>query len=113
MKKYCFALDLKEDIALIQAYEDYHKAVWPEITKSILDADIHSLEIYRFDNRLCMIMETGPDFSFEKKMQLDASNPKVQAWEILMWQFQKALPNSHAGEKWVRMQKIYDLNESV
>lgn len=112
MKKFCFALDLKEDTALIEAYDAHHKAVWPEIKKSIIDADIHSLEIYRVQNRLFMVMETGPNFSFENKNHLDASNPKVQAWELLMWQYQKALPNVQAGEKWVLMQKIYDLNES-
>ncbi|TRZ76851.1 MAG: L-rhamnose mutarotase, partial [Chitinophagaceae bacterium] len=67
MTRYCFALDLKDDPNLIAAYEEYHRSVWPEIIQSIKEADIKSLEIYRVSNRLFMIMETGPDFSFEKK----------------------------------------------
>ena len=57
MKKYCLTLDLKDDAQLIAEYEAYHRAVWPEIKKSILDAGIASMEIYRFDNRLFMIMK--------------------------------------------------------
>jgi L-rhamnose mutarotase len=41
---------------------------------------------------------------------MDAKNPKVQDWEALMWSFQQALPNSNPNEKWVLMDKIYDLN---
>jgi L-rhamnose mutarotase len=40
---------------------------------------------------------------------MDTSNPKVQQWEELMWQHQKALPNSPSGEKWVLMDCIFKL----
>lgn len=109
MTRYCFALDLKEDPNLIAAYEEYHLSVWPEIIQSIKEADIKSLEIYRVSNRLFMIMETGPDFSFEKKAQADAHNPMVVQWEKLMWEYQQALPTAKPGEKWMLMDKIFNL----
>ncbi|MFL5811251.1 MAG: L-rhamnose mutarotase, partial [Flavisolibacter sp.] len=56
MKRYCLALDLKNDPQLILQYEDYHKKVWPEIIDSIRDAGIESMQIYRYANRLFMIM---------------------------------------------------------
>jgi L-rhamnose mutarotase len=31
MKRYVLALDLKDDVTLIQEYEEYHRAVWPEV----------------------------------------------------------------------------------
>ena len=34
-KRYCLALDLKNDPKKIQAYIDHHKNVWPEIKESI------------------------------------------------------------------------------
>ena len=34
-KKYCFALDLKEDETLMEAYIEHHKKVWPEILQQI------------------------------------------------------------------------------
>ena len=109
MKKYCLALDLKPDPALIAEYETYHRAVWPEILDSIRAAGIQQLEIYRIENRLFMILEADDDFSFEKKAALDAANPKVQEWETLMWRYQQALPTAVPGEKRMLMERIFEL----
>lgn len=106
MKRYCLALDLKDDPALIALYEEYHQSVWPEIIESIKNAGIQHLEIYRVANRLFMIIEATEDFSFEEKAKMDAKNEMVQQWEKLMWEYQQALPCAKPGEKWVLMQKI-------
>ncbi len=108
-KKYALALDLKNDDVLIQEYIAYHQKVWPEIKKSITDAGIVNMEIFRFTNRLFMIMEVDETFSFERKAKMDADNPKVQEWEELMWKYQDAIPGAKDGEKWVMMEKIFDL----
>ncbi len=109
MTRYCLALDLKEDTELIAEYEYWHQNGWPEIKKSILDAGITDMEIYRTGNRLFMIMEADDAFSFEKKAAMDAGNPKVQEWEELMWKFQKPLPWAKEGEKWILMDRIFKL----
>ncbi len=109
--RYCLALDLKDDEELIQEYEKFHENVWPEIIASIKNSGITELEIYRVANRLFMIMETDENFSFEKKNAMDNANSKVQEWEDLMWQYQQALPVAGPGEKWVLMNKIFDLNK--
>ena len=109
MKKYCLALDLKDDPQLIATYEAYHREVWPEIIQSIAESGILHLEIYRTGNRLFMIMETTDDFSFEAKGNADKQNVKVQEWEILMWKYQQALPNTAPGEKWKLMEKIFSV----
>ena len=111
MKRFCLALDLKEDTKLIAEYEDYHKKVWPEIIKSIKVSGIEVLDIYRTGNRMFMIIDANEDFSFEKKSAMDATNPKVQEWENLMWKFQQALPWAKTGEKWILMNKIFSLGE--
>jgi len=109
MPRYCLTLDLKNDKKLIAEYERYHTAVWPEVRKSILDAGITAMEIYRFDTRLFMIMETDDSFSFKKKADADAANPKVQEWETLMWNYQQPVKKALKGEKWVLMSKIFEL----
>ena len=109
MARYCLALDLKEDASLIKEYEKYHLNVWPEIIKSIKDSGINVLDIYRTGNRMFMIIEASDDFSFEKKAAKDNANPKVQEWEKLMWKFQQALPWAKPGEKWILMDKIFEL----
>lgn len=109
MRHYCLALDLKDDTILIAEYEKFHRNVWPEILESIKDAGIAHMEIYRTGNRLFMIMETNDIFSFEKKAKADATNEKVQQWEKLMWKYQQALPGAKPGEKWVLMEKIFEI----
>jgi L-rhamnose mutarotase len=110
--RYCLALDLQPDPALIAEYEEWHRAIWPEIRASILDSGITDMEIYRLEDRLFMIMETGPDFSFEKKAALDAANPAVQRWEELMWKYQITVPGGKPTEKWRLMDRIFSLNKT-
>lgn len=108
MKKHCLALDLKDDDALIAKYEDYHTRVWPEVLDSLSNSGIIHMEIYRVGNRLFMIIEVEDGFSFDRKAKLDADNEKVQEWEVLMWNYQQALPFAKPGEKWLPMNKIFE-----
>jgi L-rhamnose mutarotase len=110
MKRYCLAVDLVNDPVLIAEYEAYHRRIWPEIEKSIVDSGITNMEIYRIMDRLFMIMEVNDSFSFDAKGAADAANPKVQEWEALMWKYQKALPVAKPGEKWVMMDRIFSLH---
>ena len=111
MTRHCFALELVDDPALIAEYEHWHKSEnsWPEIKKSILDAGITQMEIYRIGNRLFMIMETDDSYDSERKNNMDKLNPKVQEWESLMWKFQQPLPWTKEGEKWIKMDNIFKL----
>lgn len=109
MNRYCLTLDLIDDPQLIREYEKYHQEIWPEIQESILGAGIVAMQIYRFLNRLFMIMEVDDSFSFTAKSAKDAANPKVQEWESLMWNYQQALPGAKPGEKWMLMDKIFEL----
>lgn len=108
-RRFCFALDLKNDAALIAEYRKYHEKLWPEVTESIRNSGIEDLELYLLGNRLFMIMDVNESFSFEKKAKADQQNPKVQEWEELMWKFQQSLPEAKPGEKWLRMERIFKL----
>ena len=107
MKKYCLALDLKNDPGLIKQYINHHQQVWPEVKASIEESGIVSMEIYHVGNRLFMIIEALDSFSFKSKAELDRNNPKVQEWEELMDTYQQRLPFAKEGEKWVLMERIY------
>lgn len=109
MKRYCLAVDLKDDPAVIAEYKKIHQNIWPDIRERIKADGITGMDIYLTGNRLFMIMEVNDDFSFEKKSRSDAGNPKVQEWENFMWTFQQSLPWAKPGEKWVMMEKIFEL----
>jgi len=110
-RRYCLALDLQDDPELIAEYKRYHQKIWPEITKSIKDSGIENMEIYQLGTRLFMMMDVDERFSFEAKAAADRENAKVQEWEKLMWKFQKPLPEAKSGEKWLLMQRIFQLEK--
>lgn len=112
-KRFCLALDLKDDAALIAEYKGYHAKgkAWPEITDSIKAAGIEDMEIYITGNRLFMIIEVNETFDPEKKQKMDAENGKVKEWEKLMWKFQQPLLWAKEGEKWIEMEPIFKLGE--
>jgi L-rhamnose mutarotase len=108
-RRFCFTADLKDDPVLIAEYKKYHEKIWHEITQSLKDSGIEDLEIYLLGTRMFMIMKVNESFSFEKKAKADQQNPRVQAWEQLMWTFQQALAEAKPGEKWLRMERIFKL----
>jgi L-rhamnose mutarotase len=106
-------LDLKDDPALIAAYEAHHGpgAVPAAIVGSIRAAGIEEMEIYRTGNRLVMVMETGPGFDADAKSAADAGDPAVVAWEELMDRYQQRLPWAPPGTKWLEAARIFALAE--
>jgi L-rhamnose mutarotase len=112
-RRLCFALDLRDEPEAIAAYRVWHAPGGPPaaVNASIRAAGIEALEIYLTGDRLFMIMEVDETFSAQAKAAADAADPEVQAWETLMWSFQKALPWAAPGEKWVACERIYALSE--
>lgn len=111
MKTLCFALDLHDDPALIAEYRRYHEKenIWPEVVERIRSEGVLSEEIYLAGNRLFMILHTTDEFSLEAKRAADNLSPKMREWEELMWKYQKLLPQARPGEKWVLMEKIFEV----
>ena len=110
MRRYCLTLDLRRDEALIAEYIELHKAVRPEIQKSIRDAGVLDMQLFELDGRVFMIMDVVDDFSFERKAAMDSSNPDVQVWERQVAKFQDVDPNGDQSGKWKVMQKIFQLD---
>jgi L-rhamnose mutarotase len=111
-RRYCLALDLKDDPQLIAEYRHYHEHVWPDVLQSIRDSGIEEMEIYLLGTRMFMIIEANESFSFAAKARADATNPRVQEWEELMWKFQQRLPWAKPGEKWVLTERIFSWSSS-
>ena len=115
MKTYCLTLDLHDDPDLIEEYKGYHQPghIWPEVVDNILTQGVVSEEIYLTGTRMVMILRTTDDFSFAAKAEADQTNVRMQAWEALMWKYQKPVPGAKPGEKWILMEKIFEVGRPV
>lgn len=113
MTRRVLILDLKDDPALIAAYEAHHRpgAVPEAIVRSIRASGIAEMEIHRCGNRLVMVMETSAGFDPEAKAAADAADPAVTAWEELMDCYQQRLPWAPPGTKWMEAEPIFALSE--
>lgn len=111
MKTYCFALGLHDDLALIAEYKWYHQLenAWPNVLECIRGEGVVSEDTYLAGNRLFMVLQTTDSFSLDAKRAADTMNAEMQKREALMSKFQKPLEVTFPGEKWVLMEKMFEM----
>ncbi|MFA6126473.1 MAG: L-rhamnose mutarotase [Bacteroidales bacterium] len=111
-KRYCLALDLRNDPALIRQYKHVHtkEGIWPEIPRGIKEVGISDMEIYLWGTRMFMILEAPLDWDYDREMARLGKLEKQTEWGDYVWQFQQLLPYSKNGEKWMPMDNIFQLN---
>lgn len=102
--------DLVMDSAMIRVYDSMHskEGVWPALKKANQASGIEEIKIYRFGNRLMMMIRIpeGTDMARMDSLYVGA-DPKVEEWGKLMSSFQKALPGVDSSQKWVEMKLIH------
>ena len=116
LQRRCFALDLRDDPQVIEKYKHWHRPGGPpaEVTRSLREAGIASLDIYLIGNRLFMIMDSDPAAAASARSTDDDDNPHVRAWEALMGELQQELPFAKRGAgagKWQLLEHIYSLTD--
>jgi L-rhamnose mutarotase len=109
--QYVFFLDLINDSTLIAEYEAMHLNVWPEVEQQIHNSGVEHCEIFRFENRLVLIVEAPVDMDWEEKGKADAQHEPTQQWESLMWKYQQSIPGFEGKGKWQLAKNIYTLKK--
>ena len=111
VKRYCQALDLRDNQALIKEYRRLHsrEAIWPEIVAGIREVGILEMEIYILGTRLFMIVETPLDFDWEESMSRLAALPRQQEWEDHVRLYQMAGLGAASSQKWKLMERMFYL----
>lgn len=106
LHRFCFALDLVNDAALIAAYEQRHApgGVWPEVLADIRAQGVVEMEIWRVGTHMVMIVQAPEGFPLAR-----AAEPRVDEWEALMSRYQRPLQNAAPGDKWAPMTRIFAL----
>ena len=107
-RRLCFALDLVNDAARIAEYETFHApgGVWPQIVDDIRAQGIEGMEIWRTGDRMVMIATVADDYPRARDIPAQCDE-----WDGLMWTYQQALPHAAPGQKWMPMNRIFDLAE--
>lgn len=110
-KRFCLTLDLKDNPALIREYRFWHQPeiIWPEIPEGIRKVGIVDMEIYLLEYRLFMIIETVPEFDWQKDMEVLAELPRQKEWEAFVSKFQMTSPDAVSADKWKLMERIFKL----
>jgi L-rhamnose mutarotase len=109
-QRFVLTVDLVNDPAKIEEYRRHHRAVWPEVERSLRSIGIQAMDIYALGRRLVLVMETADGFDRERDFARHvASDPRCAEWEALMKTFQVPPPGAAAGEVWARMEPIFHL----
>lgn len=114
VKRYCQALDLKNNPELIAEYLKIHsrEKAWPEIRAGIRSVGILEMEIYIVGCKLFMIVEAPLDFDWDSAMKRLAQLPRQTEWEDYVARFQECVQGSSSAEKWQLMERLFYLYES-
>lgn len=110
-KRYCKTLTLKDNPELIEKYKEVHaiENTWPEVSQGMREMGILDMEIYIYENKLFMIMDTVLDFDHQQAMQDLAQKPRQAEWERYVSQFQDSSEDETADDKWQLMERIFKL----
>ena len=109
MRAFAQALDLVDDEDRINAYEAYHKAVWPEVLAALRGIGIERMRIYRTGTRLFMYFEARDEFDHARDFATYVQADRCPEWEELMRGYQRQVPTATEGAWWTPMELVFDL----
>ena len=110
--RFCLALDLRDDPAVMAEYDRYHREVWPEVLEHLRASGIHDMTIWRRENRLVMLIDADPGFAPEQLVIGPGTHARVKEWETLMASFQQPLPHAEKTA-WQPMESVFRLGEQI
>ena len=90
----------------IEAYEQIHAAVWPEVLAMIHACNIRNYSIFRYQNLLFAYFEyVGEDYAAD--MAKMAADPKTREWWTYTDPMQEPMQDRANGEWWTSMKEVF------
>ena len=107
-------VDLRDDAQALAAYRKHHRAVWPEVLRSLSRVGVLGMDIYALGRRLVMIMDAKDGFDLRRSFAAHAaSDPRSAEWQELMKTFQRAPPGAPPGRLWTAMDRVFSLRSQL
>jgi L-rhamnose mutarotase len=104
LKRYAFQLRLKPGSEA--AYEESHKAVWPEMLALLKRAGISEYSIYRRDLLLILALRSE---NFEASWRIIEADPVNTRWQQAMAPYFEPIEGLRAGERFPMMEEVFFL----
>jgi L-rhamnose mutarotase len=104
MQRVAFLLRLKKDAG--PAYDEAHKAVWPEMLDLLKRAGISEYSIFRRDELLVLSMRVE---DFEATWSKIDNDPVNLRWQEAMSAFFAPLEGLRPGERFPMMEEVFYL----
>ena len=104
LKRYAFMLRLRPGAAA--AYEEAHRAVWPEMLALLKRAGISEYSIYRRDELLILALRAA---DFELTWKEIESDPINARWQQAMAPFFAPIEGLRPGERFPMMEEVFYL----
>jgi len=103
-KRFAFILRLRPGVA--QAYEEAHRAVWPELLALLKSAGISEYSIYRRDELLILTLRA---VDFEASWSQLENHPVNLKWQETMAPLFAPAEDLRAGERFPMMEEVFYL----
>jgi L-rhamnose mutarotase len=110
MRSHGLTICLKDDPEKIQAYKEYHRAVWPEVLERLGEVGIRNMRIFLRGRRMFMYVEADDAFEPRRDFARINEDPKSREWNELMAGLQERAPEAASDEWWAPMELVFDLS---
>ena len=112
IKRYCWMGDLQEDEDLIEEYkEEMESELWKRVCEIMKERGVLDYEIYQFQNRLLMIVETELDFNVVEFGREIGEMDEVRQWAGRMDRYFQTIEGYEDSGWWVFLDRIYKLEQ--
>lgn len=103
-KRYAFMLKLRPGTE--KAYEEAHRAVWPEMLSLLKRAGISEYSIYRRDDLLILALRTD---DFEATWSRIDNDPVNLRWQSAMAPYFMPVEGIRPGERFAMLEEVFYL----
>lgn len=92
----------------VQAYKEFHQAVWPEVLEKLSECNIRNYSIFFKDDVLFGYFEYhGEDLAADRARM--ATDVKTREWWSIMEPLQEPLGTRKEGEWWAEMEEVFHM----
>ncbi|MHC4586296.1 MAG: L-rhamnose mutarotase, partial [Planctomycetota bacterium] len=112
IKRYCWMADLQEDEDLMEEYkQELRSDLWKRVCDIMKERGVLDYEIYQFQNRLLMIIETELDFNIVAFGREISGMAEVRQWAGRMNRYFQTIEGFENSGWWVFLDRVYKLKQ--